>query len=61
MDTEKTAPKLTPTDKLYIGSVVVVACFAAVLGAYTGHLWIMVAGIMLAPIAFIIRFPRRAK
>ena len=62
MNTEKTTPqKLTPTDKTYVWIVAVVACFIAAFGAYSGHLLVMVAGIVLAPIAYIIRFPRRAK
>ena len=53
--------KLTLADKVYISSVTIAACFTAAFGAYGGHLWIMAAGIMFVPIAFIIRFPRQTR
>jgi hypothetical protein len=49
---------LSPSDIGFCVLVTVVGCALAVVGVFTGMWWMMVLGIMLAPLSFMFRKPR---
>jgi hypothetical protein len=62
MNTKKPAPqKLNQQDWLIICITGVLGCITAGIGAFIGNMLVMAAGILLTPIALVIRFPRFPK
>jgi hypothetical protein len=49
---------LSPSDISFCILVAVVGCALALLGVHSGMWWMMVLGIMLAPLSFMFRSPR---